>query len=158
VCITLISGNLALHQKKQVQCFQFSGFWSVPDLSLSEQDTGKNSWSRACIKVTGLVTEKLAEAGFEARDKGEFHIKKTFDMDTIVSEMRHYHNEGIEFRLDSEKVAIIRLRLERDFGRKCNNYDLFGLELHVDHIVPTPNDYSPGNLQLLCPRCHREVR
>jgi 5-methylcytosine-specific restriction endonuclease McrA len=104
-----------------------------------------------------MVTEKLGAAGFEARDKGHFRAKPTFDMDTIVAVMRHYPEQGDDFRLDSEKVAIIRLRLERDFGRKCNGCDLFGLGLHVDHIVPTPNDYSPANLQLLCPRCHHEV-
>jgi 5-methylcytosine-specific restriction endonuclease McrA len=105
-----------------------------------------------------MLHERLAEAGFNVRAKGEYREKQDYDMDTIVAVMVLYKDEPVEFRLPIEKLDIIRLRLERDFGRKCNNCDLFGLGHHVDHIVPTPHDYRPGNLQLLCPRCHKEVR
>jgi len=121
------------------------------------QDANRQSWTKTLNKVSGLVMLKLGDAGVEVHPNGEFRVAKVFDIDTIETEMRHYKDEGIGFRLGQDKVITIRLRLERDRGRKCNHCDLFGLGLHVDHICPTPNDYSPGNLQLLCSLCHIKV-
>jgi len=72
--------------------------------------------------------------------------------------MIHYVNEPVDFRLPTFLVVVIKLWLEQMFGRECAKCGDNARLRHVDHVIPTPHDYRPENLQLLCDICHKEVR
>ncbi len=103
------------------------------------------------------MVDKLPLAGVEDRPN-DFRAPAVHTIDTISSVMIQYTDEHVDFLLQDYLVAVIKLWLEKEFGRECRNCGNKDRSRHVDHVVPTPHDYRSENLQLLCDVCHKEVR
>jgi len=110
------------------------------------------------LKIGPIMVEKLALAGVEARPNGEFCMSAVYTIETIGSVMIHYTDEPVDFRLEDYLVTVIKLWLEKEFGRECRKCGDTDRPRHVDHVVPIPHDYRTANLQLLYDLCHKEVR